>query len=228
MTSDTSPPEPPRFPVSERNRVRREHERAAYDEAAVHAVLDASPLCHVGYVIDGEPYVTPTIHWREGNRVYWHGSSASRFLRKARGARVCLTVSLFDGYVMARSAYNHSVNYRSAMVYGRAELLTDADATAEALRCFTEGLFPGRWDNLRPMDAQELKATSVLWLDIEEASVKTRAGPPGDPEEAGVPVWAGELPLVTRFGAPIAAPELPADIALPDGLRDLVESGRLR
>ena len=111
------------FAVDERNRAKRLHERAKYDRAAVHAVLDASPLCHVAYVVDGQSYVTPTLHWRVGDRVYWHGSSASRFLKKAQGAPVCLTVSLLDGYVLARSAFHHSVNYRSAMVFGTAQLV---------------------------------------------------------------------------------------------------------
>lgn len=142
------------YPVSERNRVKRLNKRASYDRAKVHGVLDAAPMCHVGYVIDGEPFVTPTIHWRVGERVYWHGSAASRFLREAVGARVCLTVSLMDGYVLARSAFNHSVNYRAAMVFGRAMKVEEPREVAEALRAFTEGLFPGRWDALRSVRPQ--------------------------------------------------------------------------
>ncbi len=216
------------YPVTERSRARRLHKRVAYDRAAVHAVLDAAPICHVGYVIDGQPYVTPTIHWREGERVYWHGSAASRFLRKVEGERVCLTVSLMDGYVLARSAFNHSVNYRSAMVFGRARLLEEPDAVAEALQRFTEGLFPGRWETLRPMTRQELKATSVLYFDIEEASAKTRDAPPGDGDEADHPVWAGVLPLQTRFAPAQPAPDLAAGLDLPGELAHLISSGRLR
>ena len=216
------------FPVTERSRIRRMHERGSHDHAAVHAVLDAAPLCHVGYVIDGEPYVTPTIHWREGNRVYWHGSAASRFLRKVEGQRVCLTVSLMDGYVLARSAYNHSVNYRSAMVFGRAQIVTNPDEIAAALRRFVDGLFPGRWDSLRTMNAQELKATAVLWLDIEEASVKDRIAPPGDDDEADFPVWAGVLPIKTTLGAAEPAPGPHQDLPLPEDLARLIASGRLR
>jgi len=216
------------YPVTERSRVRRLHKRGSHERAQVHAVLDAAPLCHVGYVIDAQPYVTPTIHWREGDRVYWHGSAASRFLRQVVGERVCLTVSLMDGYVLARSAFNHSVNYRSAMVFGRAQIVDDPEATAEALRRFTDGLFPGRWETLRPMTAQELKGASVLYFDIEEASVKTRAGPPGDDDEAGYPVWAGVLPMETRFGRSELAPDMPGGIDLPDGLQSLLSSGRLR
>ncbi|ALN74524.1 pyridoxamine 5'-phosphate oxidase family protein [Aureimonas sp. AU20] len=228
MSRPSPTPENLTYLVTERSRVRRLHKRASHEAAAVHAVLDAAPLCHVGYVIDGQPYVTPTIHWREGERVYWHGSAASRFLRKVEGARVCLTVSLMDGYVLARSAFNHSVNYRSAMVFGTARIVEEPDAIAGALRRFTDGLFPGRWDTLRPMTAPELKGTSVLYLDIEEASAKTRAAPPGDDDEADYPVWAGVLPMETRLGMPQPAPDLTQGIALPAGLADLVSSGRLR
>ncbi len=218
----------PDFPTTERSRLRRLHQRGTHARADVYAILDAAPLCHVGYVIDGAPYVTPTLHWREGNRVYWHGSAASRFLRQAEGAKVCLTCSLMDGYVLARSAFNHSVNYRSAMVFGTARIVEGDDEKTEALRRFTDDLFPGRWNSLRPMTAQELKATSVLWMDIEEATAKHRAAPPGDPEDAGVPVWAGVLPMRTVLEAAEPAPELPPDITLPEPLESLIASGRLR
>jgi uncharacterized protein len=216
------------FPVTERSRIRRLHDRGTHEHAAVHAVLDAAPMCHVGYVIDGEPYVTPTLHWREGNRVFWHGSSASRFLRKVEGQRACLTVSLMDGYVLARSAYNHSVNYRSAMVFGQAQRMTDPAAIEAALRTMVDGLFPGRWDTLRTMSPLELKATSVLWMDIEEASVKDRAAPPGDDDEADFPVWAGVLPMHTTLGAAEPAPGPHNDLPLPAELAELIGSGRLR
>lgn len=219
---------PDSFPVTERNRVRREHQRGRYDKAAVYAVLDAAPLCHVGYVIDGAPYVTPTIHWRHGDRLYWHGSAASRFLRASEEKPVCVTVSLMDGYVLARSAFNHSVNYRSVMAFGMAHLIEDAAEAEAALKDFTEGLFPGRWDRLRPMTAQELKATSVLWMEIEDASVKCRTGGPGDAAESDHPVWAGVLPMRTELQAAEPAPQLPADCILPEPLAALIASGRLR
>ncbi|OUJ14259.1 pyridoxamine 5'-phosphate oxidase family protein [Acetobacter sp. DsW_063] len=216
------------FPVTQRSRIRRAHQRGSYVRDDVYAVIDASPLCHVGYVIDGEPYVTPTIHWREGDVLYWHGSAASRFLESVVGARACVTCSLMDGYVMARSAFNHSVNYRSAMAFGVAELVDDPNHAADALRRFVENLFPGRWDSLRPMTGQELKATSVLQMTIEEATVKVRDAPPGDPQEADVPVWAGVIPMVTRLGAPVPAPELPKETPFPEELARLIASGRLR
>ncbi len=228
MTPIDQPSGDEAYSISARSRVRRGHRRADYASDMVHAVLDAAPICHVGYVIDGEPYVTPTIHWREGGRIYWHGSAASRFLRQAEGQRVCLTVSHMDGYVLARSAFNHSVNYRSAMVFGIARVVEESNAIADALRRFTDGLFPGRWETLRPMTTQELKATSVLYLDIEEASVKARAEPPGDGDEAAYPVWAGVLPIRSTFAAPEPAPELGKDVALPEGLSALLLSGRLR
>ncbi|GBQ23458.1 pyridoxamine 5'-phosphate oxidase family protein [Gluconacetobacter sacchari] len=216
------------FPVTERSRIRRAHERGSHERAAVYEVLDASPLCHVGYVIDGAPYVTPTLQWRVGDRVYWHGSAASRFLRAARGTRVCLTCSRMDGYVMARSAFSHSVNYRSAMLFGTAVLLEGEEEIAAALRDMVEDFFPGRWEGLRPMTAQERRATAVLRMDIEEASVKVRDAPPGDGAEGDYPVWAGVIPIRTVLGTPCPAPELPADVPLPPGLAALVASGRLR
>ena len=225
---DLTSPTDTHYPSSERTRVRRLHQRGSHARADVHAILDAAPLCHVGYVVDGRPLVTPTLHWREGERVYWHGSAASRFLHRAEGTPVCLTCSLMDGYVLARSAFNHSVNYRSAMVFGTARRITDPADTAEALRRFTDALFPGRWDTLRPMTAQELKATAVLWMDIEEATAKTRAAPPGDGDEADVPVWAGVLPMAARLGAAEPAPDLPSGIDLPAPLAELIASGRLR
>jgi len=225
---DTRPLPETDYPTTERSRVRRMHQRGSHARADVYAILDAAPLCHVGYVIDGAPYVTPTLHWREGDRVYWHGSAASRFLHQVDGRPVCLTCSLMDGYVLARSAFNHSVNYRSAMVFGTAHMVENDAEKTDALRRFTDGLFPGRWETLRPTTPQELKATAVLWMDVEEATAKVRAAPPGDPEDAGVPVWAGVLPMHTTLAAAQPAPELPPGIELPGPLAALIASGRLR
>ncbi|NLS15444.1 pyridoxamine 5'-phosphate oxidase family protein [Rhizobium sp. P40RR-XXII] len=215
------------YPTTERTRVRRSPKRGSHAHADVHAILDAAPLCHVGYVVNGAPYVTPTLHWREDDHVYWHGSAASRFLRAAEDMPVCLTCSIMDGYVLARSAFNHSVNYRSAMVFGTARLVDDLEEKTDALRRFVEDLFPGRWDSLRPMTRQEVKATSVLRMKIDEASAKIRNGPPGDMDEANHPVWAGVLPIESRLLPPQPAPGLPDGMELPQSLADLIQSGRL-
>lgn len=205
MTAD---PTGAAFAVTGRNRVRRMYKLGSYARADVHAVLDAAPICHVAYVIAGQPYATPTVHWRDGDRVFWHGSSASRFLDEIDGQEICLTCSIIDGFVLARSVFNHSANYRSAMVFGRAEALRGESDKAAALRLFSDRLFPGRWDQLRPITGAELKATTVLSLSIEEASVKARTGPPADHEDAGWPVWGGVLPLSAVFGVPEPAPDV--------------------
>ena len=227
MTRTTTSPADD-YPTTERARIRRLHERGTHARADVHKILDEAPLCHVDYVIDGAPFVTPTLHWREGDRVYWHGSAASRFLRKAKGTQVCLTCSFMDGYVLARSAFFHSVRFRSAMVFGAAQMVEEDDEKLEALRRFIDGLFPGRWDTLRPMQPQELKATSVLYLDIEEATAKVRVGYPNDPEDADFPVWAGAVPMEYRTVQAEDAPDLPPGIGVPEYLSRLVQTGRLR
>ena len=216
------------FPISARSKIRRLSKFGSYSRADVYRILDASPLCHVGYVVDGSPFVTPTLQWRIENTVYWHGSIASRFLEHANGCTVCVTCTLMDGYVLARSAFNHAVNYRSAMVFGIARVLTDREVKTGALRNLTNGLFPNRWETLRPMDETEVNATSILCLDIEEATVKSRTGPPADIEEAHIPVWSGVIPVSTRLATPEPAPELPKSITLPEGLEKLVASGQLR
>ncbi|TIX91141.1 pyridoxamine 5'-phosphate oxidase family protein [Rhizobium sp. P44RR-XXIV] len=226
--ADHYPPSTKDYPTTERTRVRRSPKRGSHAHADVHAILDAAPLCHVGYVINGAPYVTPTLHWREGDYVYWHGSSASRFLRAAEDMPVCLTCSIMDGYVLARSAFNHSVNYRSAMVFGTARPVDDIDEKTEALRRLVEDLFPGRWESLRPMTKQEVKATSVMRMKIDEASAKIRNGPPGDMDEAHHPVWAGVLPMRSHLAPAEAAPGTPGGMELPQSLKDLIQSGRLR
>lgn len=193
------------FKPTKRSRIKRLPKRAHYDRATVHAILDAGAICHVGYVIDGKPYVTPTAYWRKGEHVYWHGSSASRMLRTiAAGSPVCLTVTHLDGMVMARSAFHHSVNYRSVMVFGKATVVTDRAHKLEALEDFVERLYPGRWATLRPVNEQELKATTVLGMDLTEASAKIRTGPPVDDEEDyALPIWAGVVPVTIATGAPI-------------------------
>jgi nitroimidazol reductase NimA-like FMN-containing flavoprotein (pyridoxamine 5'-phosphate oxidase superfamily) len=182
----------------------------------IHAILDAQPLAHLGHLVDGAPAVTPTLHWREGERVYWHGSSASRMIRAAAAAPVCLTVTLLDAMVLARSGMEHSVNFRSVMVFGRAEAVTDPAAKTLHLQVMMEQLFPGRWQALRPMTAQELKATAVLSLPLTEATAKIGAGMPTDPpEDISWPVWAGLIPLITTTGTPEPAPDLPPGLSAP-------------
>jgi uncharacterized protein len=188
---------------SERTRVKRLHQRGKYDAETVHAILDASPVCHVGYVFNGTPYVTPTLQWREHDHIYWHGSAASRMLETCVEADVCVTVTIIDAMVMARSAFNHSCNYRSVMVMGKAYVIKDPAEKEARLKTFTDALFPGRWDMLRPVTAKELKATTMLGLSLDEASAKVRNGPPGDDEEDySLPIWAGLIPLQTTVLPP--------------------------
>jgi len=176
--------------------VKREPQRARYDRETIEAILDEALVCHLGFEVGGQPYVIPTLHARVGDRLYVHGSAASRLLRHlAGGARVCVTVTLVDGLVLARSVFNHSVNYRSAVVFGTATLVEDAEKR-EALRALTEQLAPGRWDEARQPTEQELKATWILSLPIDEASAKVRTGPEEDePEDLDLPVWAGVVPV---------------------------------
>jgi len=192
------------FPSTERTRVRRLPQRGSHERAVVHEILDAALVCHVGFVVDGQPFVIPTLHARVGDRVILHGSSKSRMLGAlACGGDVCLTVTLLDGLVLARSAFHHSVNYRSVVVFGHARAVeSDAEKTA-ALRAFTERVHPGRWDLVREPNAAELKATLVLALPLEEAVAKVRTGPPlDDDEDLSWPVWAGVVPLATVAGEP--------------------------
>ena len=185
-------------PASDRVRLRRAYERGHYDAATLHAILDATPLCHIGYLKQDQPFVTPTLHWRVEDRVYWHGSSASQMLRAVADKPVCLTVSLLDGVVLARSGFHHSVNYRSAMVLGEAREVPPDERVARLEDFFTAWL-PGRWQTLRPINEQELKATAMLSLPLDEASAKVRTGPPEDDEaDYALPIWAGVLPIRQR------------------------------
>jgi uncharacterized protein len=196
-------------PVSERSRVKRLPDRAAYDADSIHAVLDAAMVGHVGFVSSGRPVVIPMIYGRDGDVVYLHGSVASRLQRSlANGIDVCLTVTLVDGLVLARSAFHHSLNYRSAVVMGRA-VLVPPEEKGRALRAISEHLAPGRWDEVRLPTPVELKQTSVLRLAIEEASVKARRGDPIDDEDdLDLPVWAGVLPCGVAWDAPVDAGDL--------------------
>lgn len=202
-------------------RIRRAHQRGHYDRETIDALLDALPLCHVGYVIDGQPLVTPTLQWREGDYVYWHGSSASRALKSSQGMNVCLTVSALDGLVLARSAFHHSANYRSVMVFGQAELIEDEAHKTASLKRMIDHFYPGRWDELRPMTAQELKATMLLRLPLDRASAKVRTGGPVDDEaDYELPIWAGHIPLETKALEPINDNKNLNGVSQPDHLND--------
>ncbi|HST42996.1 MAG TPA: pyridoxamine 5'-phosphate oxidase family protein [Conexibacter sp.] len=197
-----------------RSRVRRVPKRGAYDRATIDAILDESLVAHVGFAVDDQPYVIPMLLARIDDRVYVHGSTASRMVRKlAAGVPACLTTTLIDGLVLARSAYHHSMNYRSVVVLGTATLVEGADERATALEAFTEKLLPGRWDEVRQPTPQELKGTRVLAMDLSEASAKVREGDPADDEEDyALDVWAGVIPLGQRAGAPVPDARLRAGI----------------
>ena len=210
----------PDFQPTPRTRLKRLHERGHYDRKTVYEILDAGLVCHVGYVIDGQPYVTATAYWREGSRVYWHGSSASKMLRHQKaGVPVCFTVSLLDGLVLARSGFHSSINYRSVMALGTARLVAERDEKLAALQAFVEQLTPGRWAELKAPTEQELKATTVIFLELDEVAAKVRTGPPNDDEEdLALPVWAGVVPVTTAVGGPQPDPRLSPDIPAPDYL----------
>ena len=189
-----------------RTRVVREPDRAVYDREVVYRILDEGFLCHVGFVVDGQPFVIPTSYGRHDATLYIHGSAASRMLRQVTkdGVPVCITVTLLDGLVLARSVFNHSMNYRSVMILGKATLVDDPQEKLAALRTLSEHILPGRWEDARQPNERELKATSVLRVPIEEFSAKVRVGPPIDDEEDySFPTWAGVVPLEMVAGKPI-------------------------
>jgi hypothetical protein len=207
----------PAFGVSRRNKVLRLAKRAAYDREAVYAVVDAALVCHVGYAIGEQPYVIPTLHARDGDTILLHGHGSARTLMHAGVDNpVCIAVTHVDGLVLARSIFNHSINYRSATLYGSGRLLTDRDEKMDALFRFSEKLLPGRWDDVRPMTEQEFKATAVVAVDIEDAAAKVRDGMPSDePEDLGFPTWAGVVPIRQAHDEPVADGHTPAGIAFP-------------
>lgn len=211
----------PTPPPSDRARVRRLPDRGRYDRATIDAILDDAVIGHVGFVVDGQPYVTTTCVWRTGDRLYWHGSATSRTIRAARdGAPMCITISHLDGMVLARSGFEHSVNYRSVMALGRAHEVTDEDEKLAALEAFIEHLWPGRWAELRPATRKELKATGVAWVDLAEASAKVRADVVTDVEgDESWPAWAGVVPVTTHGGDPEPDGFVPDGMPLPAYLR---------
>jgi uncharacterized protein len=204
---------------SERVRVRRVHHKASYAPDDVKAILDEALVAHLGFAHEGQPFVIPTLHARLGDEVYVHGSSASRTLRALGGGALpaCLTVTLLDGLVFARSVFEMSANYRSVVVLGGARAVTDPDEKLSALRAFSDQVMPGRWDEVRKPTKQELKATAVLALPLDEASAKISVGGPddGETEDAELPVWAGHVPLRLVAGEPVPCPQLRPGIPLP-------------
>ncbi|MBV8675197.1 MAG: pyridoxamine 5'-phosphate oxidase family protein [Acidobacteriaceae bacterium] len=207
--------------ATNRTQVMRLPNRGDYSQETIHSILDAGFLCHVGFVVDGQPFVIPTGYGRSGNTLYFHGSAASRMLRTlASGVEVCVTVTLLDSLVLARSAFHHSMNYRSVVLFGAATLVDSVEEKTEALRVISEQIVPGRWNDIRWPTEQELKATKVLALPITEASAKVRIGPPLDDEEDyAMNVWAGILPLRVHAEQPVPDPRLSSEItAVPDYL----------
>jgi uncharacterized protein len=203
---------------TKRTEVHRLPVRGAYDRETVHAILDEGLICHVGFVFDGSPFVIPTGYGRDGDRLLIHGSAASRMLRAlSAGAEACISVTLLDGLVLARSAFHHSMNYRSVVVLGKGTLIDEPESKMTALRLITERLVPGRWEGVRQPTPQEMKGTTVLSFAIDEASAKVRTGPPKDDEEDyALPIWAGVLPLSLMPGAPEADERNLPEAELPD------------
>ncbi|MEV3930620.1 MULTISPECIES: pyridoxamine 5'-phosphate oxidase family protein [unclassified Streptomyces] len=222
----TGLPEGTAYEPGERTVPSRARERASYDHETVHSILDAAYLCHLGFVRDGAPVVLPTLFGRVGRRLYVHGSTGSRPLRATAaadpGLAVCLTVTHVDGLVLARSAFHHSMNYRSVVVHGTARTVTDPDERRLALDAIVDQVVPGRSKDSRPADAKELAATAVIRLDLDEVSAKVRTGGPNDdPEDLALPYWAGVVPLARGYAAPVPSDDLDPSVQVPDYLTAL-------
>lgn len=208
------------YPIDNVNKVKRLYERGRYDHHTVHALLDAGMMCHVSYVIDGQPYCTPTLYWRESTRLYWHGSSASRMLRNlSEGEPACLTVAFLDSLVLARCGFNHSVDYRAVMAFGKARLVEDQAEKEQALVMMVDRFFPGRTAQLRASSKKEIKATGVVYMDIEKASAKIRAKGVGDEEEDYLlPIYAERIPVYQMLGEPEPCKRVLDGVKRPDSL----------
>ncbi len=224
---ETAPDVPPASPASRRVRVRRLAERGRYDRQSVDAILDEGFVCHVGVVGPDGPAVIPTAYGRHGDWLYLHGAPANAMLGAAGSGPICVTVTLVDGLVLARSAFHHSINYRSVVIYGAGEEVTDPDEKRRAMDILVEHLVPGRRADARPPTVAELRATRVVRLHLGEASAKVRVGGPKDDEEdLALPIWAGELPMAPAIGPPVGASDLPAGIEPPDYVRGYRRAGR--
>ncbi|MCI4670784.1 MAG: pyridoxamine 5'-phosphate oxidase family protein [Bacteroidia bacterium] len=212
------------YPIDKRNKVVRIPKRGAYDKETINAILDASFLCHLGFSVNGQPYVIPTSYGRKGDSIYLHGASTSRMMVNLdEGIPVCLTVTHFDGLVLARSAFHHSMNYRSAVVFGTAKKV-EGEEKMEGLKIISEQILEGRWDESRAPKPIEMKATTVLRLDIDQASAKIRTGPPGDDkEDYELDIWAGVVPAKMVWGEPEADPLLKEGVDLANSVKRLDE-----
>ncbi|MGE0419483.1 MAG: pyridoxamine 5'-phosphate oxidase family protein [Acetobacteraceae bacterium] len=223
-------PEGASFPVTKVNKVKRRHDRGRYDKATVYDILDSALICHIAYVIDGRPYCTPTAFWREGDHLYWHGSSASQMIKAQRGGLpVCVTISHLDALVQARSGFHHSVNYRAVMAWGTAHAITD---TAEKLRLmdnFIDRIYPARSGLIRQPTAQELKATTLMGMEIETCSGKIRNTHVGDDEEdyANVPAWSALIPVTQVLGEASECPRQLPGLAMPEEMKRFRAGARL-
>jgi len=214
-------------PPDEELRIRRVAERADYDRNTVNEIVDAALIAHVGTIRDGKPVVIPMLAARDGDWLLLHGAPASGTIRRGRHQEVAVSMTLLDGLVLARSAFHHSLNYRSVVVLGQAEIISDEAERSRALEVFMERLVPGRQEQLRPTTTTELKQTAVLRLSLEKASAKIRTGPPGDEEEDyDWPVWAGVVPVSTSLGDPVPDPRLSPGIDAPDAVQDLAGTDR--
>lgn len=214
-------------PQTARTTLKRLPQRGSFDLAEINQILDEGFVCYVGFAADGQPFVIPTGYARADDNLIIHGSQASRMLRTlGQGIEVCVTVTLIDGLVLARSAFHHSMNYRSVVIFGRAQLIEDREEKLDALRTLSEHMIPGRWDDVRQPSERELQMTTVLSLPLTEASAKVRTGPPLDDEEDyDLPIWAGVIPLRLVADPPIADPRLPADVTAPHYLLDYRRGG---
>src|SRR6266481_9192674 len=211
-----------KLPQTPRTTMKRLPQRGSYDRKVINPILDEGFLCYVGFVLDAQPFVIPTGFARDGERIYIHGSQASRMLRSLeKGIDVCVTVTLIDGLVLARSAFHHSINYRSVVIFGKANAVDDLEEKFRALHAFTEHVVPGRWADVRPPDENELRATLVLRLRLAEVSAKVRTGPPiDDDEDYNLAVWAGVVPLRLIADTPVIDDRVPAGIEAPDYVRE--------
>lgn len=223
-------PDDATFPITKVNKVKRRHDRGRYDKASVYAILDAALICHIAYVIDGRPYNTPTAFWREGDHLYWHGSSASQMIKAQRdGLPVCLTVAHLDALVQARSGFHHSVNYRAVMAWGTAHAITDTAHKLALMDRFIDRIYPGRSKLIRQPTAQELKATTMMGMAIETASGKVRNTHVGDDEEdyATVPAWSAMIPVTQVLGTPSGCPRQLPGLAMPKAMKPFKKGARL-